>query len=248
MKAFTFLFLVISIFSGCNQKAIKYTVIQEGDKDGMIQESGYITIKPIYKHILKCDGNNAKFDHPNLVNLHWIHNEKSGAYSIVQNIDGKFGIIDLDGNLLLKVVYDSITYFFDGFARIEVGGKFGLIDTNFNIVLKPTYDYIQEFVGDIALVHHNNRYGCINKNIELKIKPTYDRIYFQQENFLRTLIDKKWGYLDNQCNVLSKPIYDYGYDFSNGFAKVILDEKVGYLNPQGKLISKPIFTRNSGHF
>mgnify|MGYP003958044473 CR=1 FL=1 len=242
------LVFVLLVLSGCVKNNTKYTVVQEGTQDGVINESGYVTVKPIYKHIFNFDGKNKTFEHPHLLNLHWIHNQSSQEYAIVQNIDDKYGIINRDGRLLLKPIYDSITYFFDGYARIEVGGKFGLINEDFEIVLKPTYDYVQEFVGDIAIVHQNNKYGCINKKIELKIKPTYDKIYFQQESFLRTKVDKKWGYLDNQCNVLSKPIYDYAHDFSNGFAKVILDEKVGYLAPNGKLISKPIFTQQSGSF
>ncbi len=243
-----YLALLLFVFVGCSQSTIKYTVVQEGTKDGVIHESGYIVVKPIYEHIFEFDGQSATFDHPHLINLHWIHNKSSEAYAVVQNTDGKFGIINQQGNLLLKPIYDSVTYFFNGFLRIEVGDKFGLVDTDFNIVLKPTYDYIGEFVGDIALLHHKEKFGCINRDMDLKIKPTYDRIYFQQESFLRTKIEEKWGYLDNQCNVLAKPIYDYGYDFSNGFAKVILDEKIGYLSSTGKLITKPIFTKESAGF
>ncbi len=248
MKKLLYFISFILLLNGCSQSTIKYAVIQEGTKDGVIHESGYVTVKPIYNHIFEFDGQNATFDHPHLLNLHWIHNKKSEAYAIVQNTNGKFGIINQQGKLLLKPIYDTVTYFFNGFLRIEVGGKFGLVDTDFRIVLKPTYDHISEFVGDIAILRHKEKFGCINRDMELKIKPTYDRIYFQQESFLRTKIEEKWGYLDNQCNVLSKPIYDYGYDFSNGFAKVILDEKIGYLNTKGRLISKPIFTKESAAF
>ena len=235
-------------FIGCGQPQSKYAIVQEGDKDGVLDKAGYIEVKPIYKQIFDFSGDDAFFNHPHLINLHWIHNQASQAYAIVENIDGKYGIINQKGKLLLKPIYDSITYFFDGFARIQVGDKYGLINTDFKIVLKPTYDYISEFTGNIAILHHKDKYGCINKKMELKIKPTYDRIYFQQEDFLRTTLDKKWGYLDNQCNVLSKPIFDYGYDFSNGIAKVVSDGKVGYLNSKGNLIVKPIFTKESSPF
>lgn len=249
MKKLWFSVLIASMFLGCSQKATSnYAIVQDNTRDGVINESGYVTIKPKYKHIYRFDGDHKFFDHPHLLNLHWIHNNDSQAYAIVQNIDGKYGVINEKGELLLKPIFDSITYFFNGFAKVEVGGKFGLVNDEFKIVLKPTFDYIQEFVGDIAILHRNNKYGCINKDMELKIKPTYDRIYFQQEDFLRTKLNKKWGFLDNRCNVLSKPIYDYAYDFSNKIAKVILDEKVGYLNQEGKMIAKPIFTKESDSF
>ncbi len=242
-----YLTLLLLLMVGCSQST-KYAVVQEGTKDGVINETGYVVVKPIYEHVFEFDGQEAIFDHPNLVNLHWIHNKSSEAYAVVQSKDGKFGVVNQKGTLLLKPIYESITHFFNGFMRIEAGGKFGLVNSDFKIVLKPTYDYVGEFAGDIAIVHHDKKYGCINRDIELKIKPIYDRIYFQQEEFLRTTLKEKWGYLDNQCNVLAKPIYDYGYDFSNGFAKVILSGKVGYLNSDGKLISKQVFTKESASF
>jgi len=243
-----FFILLMLFFTACSQTNHKYAIIQEGDKNGVIDETGYVTVKPIYEQIFNFDGMSGYIEHPNFINLHWIHDTSSKEYAFVQNIDGKFGIINTKGKLLLKPIYDSITYFFNGFIRIEEGGNFGLVDRKFNVVLKPTYNNIQEFVGGIAILHHKNKYGCINDKMELKIKPTYDRIYFQQEDFLRTTLNGKWGYLDNKCNVLSKAIYDYGYDFSNGFAKVILKDKIGYLNPDGKLITKQIFTKESASF
>ena len=248
MKKALFSLFFLLITSGCSNYQTHYAVVQEGDKDGLLHESGYIVIKPIYNHITNFTGDEAVYEHMHPINLHWIHNRGSKAYAIVVNSNEKYGAVDINGKLLLKPIYDSITYFFNGYARVEVGGKFGLINENFEVVLKPTYDYIQEFVGDIAILESNNKYGCINKNMELKIKPSYDRIYFQQEKFLRTQIEGKWGYLDHQCNILAKPIFDYAYDFSNGYAKVLLDDKIGYLSPNGELITKPIFTKESASF
>lgn len=239
---------LLLFFTGCSIKNTKYAIIEDNKHDGVINDSGYVVVKPKYKHIFNFDGHDGEFDHIHTLNLHWIHNKANEAYAIVQSQNGKFGIIGQKGKLLLKPKYDSITYFFNGFARIESGGKFGLIDRKFNIVLKPIYDEVQEFIGDIAILKHSDKYGCINKKMELKIKPTYDRIYFQQENHLRTKIKNKWGYLDNKCNILAKPIYNYAYNFSNGIAKVLIDDKVGYLKTDGKLLSKPRFTQKSGSF
>lgn len=241
--------LILTIlFTGCNQKLNQFTIVQEGNKEGIVNQSGYIIVKPIYKQILKFDGTNSFINHPNFVNLHWIHNKSDDAYSIVQDINNKFGVINQKGQLLLKPIYDSITYFFDGFMRIQIGDHYGLVDKNFNIVLKPKYNMINEFTDSIAIITKKGKYGCIDKDMKIKIKPTFDKIYFQQEQFLRTALDNKWGYLDDKCNILAKPIFDYAYDFSNGIAKIILHDKVGYLNSEGKLISKPIFKNDSSSF
>ena len=250
MKTNFYCILVIFILSitGCNQKQNQLTIIQEFDKKGVINQSGYVIVKPIYKQILNFDGSDNFITHPNFANLHWLHNKSDQAYSIVQNINNKYGVINQKGQLLLKPVYDSITYFFDGFMRIQVGNNYGLVDEDFNIVLKPRYNEVTEFTEDIAIIKHNGKYGCIDKNMRLKIKPTYDKIYFQQEEFLRTTLNDKWGYLDNKCNVLSKPVFDYAYDFSNRIAKVIIHNKVGYINSEGRLLSKAIFKDESSSF
>ena len=236
------------LFAGCNQPQTQNIVVEHGDKYGAINRTGYIAVKSVYKQVYDFRGNYAYFDHPHLINLHWIHNSKSKAYAIVQNIDKKFGIIDENGQQIVKPIYDSITYFFDGFARIQVGKKYGLMNEDFKIVLKPIYDNVAEFTGNIAIIENNNKYGCINKKMELKIEPSYTRIYLQKNNILRTNINNKWGYLDNQCNILTKATFDYGYNFSNGIAKVVINGKIAYLNAKGKLITKPIFTKESANF
>lgn len=250
MKAIFYISLLVLIIAitGCNQKQKQFTIVQEGNKEGVVNQSGYVVVKPIYKQVLRFDGSDNFINHPNFVNLHWIHNQSNQAYAMVKDINNKFGVINQKGELLLKPIYDSITYFFDGFMRIQIGNHYGLVDESFNIVLKPQYDMINEFTESIAIIKNNGKYGCINKDMIIKIKPTYDKIYFQQEEFLRTTLDNKWGYLDDKCNVLVKPIFEYAYDFSNGIAKVILHNKVGYLNSDGKLLSKPIFKDDSSSF
>lgn len=238
----------ILFITGCNQKQKQFTVIQEGNKKGVINQSGYIVVKPIYKEVFRFDENDNFVTHPNFLNLHWVHDKSDNAYAIIQDINNKFGVINQKGQLLLKPIYDSITYFFDGFMRIQVGNYYGLVNENFEIVLKAKYDKISDFTEDIAIIEHNGKFGCINRNMELKIKPIYDKIYFQQEEFLRTTLNNKWGYLDNKCNVLTKPKFDYAYDFSNNIAKVIIHNNVGYINNNGKLLSKSIFKDDSSSF
>lgn len=240
--------LGVLLLTGCNQKQKQVTIVQEGNKKGLVNESGYVVVKPIYKQVFSFDGSDNAINHPNFLNLHWIHNQANQAYSIVQNTNNKFGVINQEGDLLLKPIYDSISYFFDGFMRIQVGDKYGLVDEDFKIVLKPIYDEVSEFTNNIALIKNHNKYGCINRDMEVKIKPSYDKIYFQQEEFLRTTLNDKWGYLDNQCNVVAKPIFDYAYDFSNKIAKVIIHNKVGYINSDGELLSKAVFKDESSSF
>jgi len=248
IKLYLYLFVTFGLLlTGCSFKDPQYSIVNENNKDGIINQDGYVVVKPQYKQILNFDTLDTM-----ALNKYFIlfnsFEDNSEPYAIIQDTNGKYGVMNQHGKLLLKPIYDSVTYFFDGFMRVEIGGNFGLVDQNFKVILKPIYTSISPFTDNIAIVEHKGHFGCINKDMELKISPKYDAIYFQQEDFLRIRLNGKWGYLDNECNILSKPIYDYVYNFSNNIAKVILNNKVGYINSEGKMLSKQIFETKSLSF
>ena len=42
--------------------------------------------------------------------------------------DGKTGFRDLDGNVVIKAIYESAERFSEGYSAVQVNGKWGLID------------------------------------------------------------------------------------------------------------------------
>jgi hypothetical protein len=233
--------LSIVLLAGCSTKLQNEAVIHINGKDGLLNEDSQVTIKPIYKSISRFEGDDFTYQHPNYLNIHWIENESENSYAIVENIDGKFGIINKDGKLELKIIYDSIGRFYNGFAKIEVNNKFGLVNENFEVVVKPIYDEALEFVYNTIIVKKYGKYGCLNKDLELKIVPSLDMIYLQHEGFKRVEQNNKWGFLDTNCNFLVKPNFDYVNDFTNGFAKVKTNNQWGFLDTEGEFLVKPIF-------
>jgi len=232
------------ILGGCSPKTQShYAVVNESGKDGLLKDNSNVTIKPIYDNIDRFYDENERYWHPHMINLHWLHDDKGNEFSIVK-YNNKYGIIRKDAKLLLKPVYDHISSFFNGFARITEGDRVGLINKNFEIVLKPKYAAVEEFYDDVTYIKSTSGlFGCIDKNMNVRIKPQFDRIYLEYNNFARVLKDDKWGMIDNQCNIIAKPIYDYANNYSKGFAKVEYNGKIGYLNTKGELMSKPIYDR-----
>lgn len=238
-----YLFLCISflLFVGCTSKSPQKAVVSVGNKDGVVSTKKDVIVKPIYKRIHRFSESNETYFHPNYINIHWFHGDRDKQYAIVENIDGKYGVIDASGKLVLKVVYDHIGSFFNGFARIQLNNRYGLINEDFEIVLKPVYDEVQEFVFNTAIVKYKGKYGCIDQDINLVLKPIYDMMYLQKEEMKRIELDDKWGFVDMDCQIVAKPIYDYAHDFSNGFAKVKTANKWAYLKKDGTLYTKTIF-------
>ena len=75
---------------------------------------------------------------------------KNEIYADKKN--GKWGFVDLEGNVVVKHQYDKVTEVNSyGFAGIYSNGKWGVIDGKGNIVLKPKYKSETEepsFIGE----------------------------------------------------------------------------------------------------
>lgn len=246
MKAFISSLIILFVITGCSQKD-KTTVITEHNKDGLINDEGELIVKPIYKKAYYLDNPLSNdYEHPHYINFHWIHvaDEK---YAIVKNIDNKFGIIDENGQLHLKVIFDSIGQFFNGFAKIEVHNKFGLINEDFEIVLKPIYDDIRNVLNGAIIVKNFDKkniakYGCLNTNMNEVLPMDYDMIYLSRESRMRIEKNGLWGFIDTQCNMIAKPVYSYADDYSKGFARVQKGKLWTYLNHDGKEIERKTFS------
>lgn len=251
-KIFYILPLVLLVFTACSNKEYT-TAVTVKDKDGLINNKGQLLIKPIYEKVYFLDNMTSnRYEHPNYVNFHWLHlNEKK--FAVVKNIDGKYGIVDRQGNLKLKVVYDSIGNFFNGYAKIKFNGKYGLIDEKFNIVLKPVYDGVRDVIDSSIIVKNYEKnkkvqYGCINsEDMSLVLPLDYDMIFLSSEDRMRVQKDNKWGFIDTKCKLITKVKYDKVGDFSNSVAKVQKDKLWTYINRDGKELNNIIF-ENADNF
>lgn len=236
---------LIALISGCADK--NTTIVTVGDKKGIINKDGEVQIKPVYKDITRLDTiSKNNYKHPHYINFHWLTLNEN-RYAIVKNIDDKYGIVDEEGNLKLKVIFDSIGQFINGFAKIEIDGKYGLINEDLKVVLKPIYDEVRTPIKNAIIVKNymkNNRvqYGCLNTNMNLAAALDYDMIYLPNEDRMRIKKDNMWGFLDSDCNIIAKPQYKFANDFSEGLAKIEKkDGLVTYIDLSGKEIERKTF-------
>lgn len=246
MKQILFALTALFLITGCSQRE-HTTSITVKEKDGLINDDGDVLIKPVYKKVFHLDNPTANdYSHPHYINLHWIHLNGS-KFAIVKNIDNKYGIIDKDGELKLKVMFDSVGNFFNGFAKVEVNGKFGLINEDFDIVVKPIYDGIRDVIDGSIIVKNYSKndktqYGCINSsNLDLVLPLDYEMIYISSEDRMRTIKEGKWGFIDTKCDVIAENIYEYADDFSNGAARVKKDNLWTYIDSDGDELERRTF-------
>lgn len=175
--------------------------------------------------------------------------------------EGKTGLIDLHGNVVLQPTYESIGEFANGYAPIRDGGKWGYIDARGTLVIPPRFPapsdggFSRHGVAKI-LLHpgrnpgdtniHSMGFGYIDTHGQVVIdKDDYDRVdAFQDamdEPLARAVKANKTGYLDTRGKLVLG-WFDAGTSFgADGLAAVKVSGKYGYIDRQGKFTIAPAY-------
>jgi len=88
--------------------------------------------------------------------------------------EGKWGYIDVDGNVAIKPLFEAVAEFSDGMAKIklEKDGPWGYINKQGEIIIEPKYTFCNDFKNGLAEIsfmkmYMNSMLGYINKKGEL---------------------------------------------------------------------------------
>jgi len=92
---------------------------------------------------------------PQFAHVSNYYNDRAAVY-----IDGRFTLIDKQGNLMCDPIFDSIGEFSpNGYIAAEQDGKWGYISRNGNVLIPTEYYYCGKPYEDIVVVGNNGQYG-----------------------------------------------------------------------------------------
>ncbi len=114
---------------------------------------------------------------------------------ISAKINGKYGIVDKEDNVVIPFEYDYIGRFGNRLFPAKINEKMGYINLKNEIAIEFKYEYVGEFSGDLAVacveVEGDLKYGYINMNGEFVINPKYDDAYeFNSDGLAKVGINK----------------------------------------------------------
>lgn len=196
-------------------------IVQKSSKQGVVNDKGNKILDIEYDYIM-ISGNkiNAKKDdiirnfdlngneeekHNNTTILS-LENEK---YFITINKEDKFGVSDIDGNILLENKYSYIEYAFEDYFIVTNNNKVGIIDSKGTQKIDFIYNVIQK-IGDTKVIQailEDNTVYLYNYKLE-KILETKDASIMLESNYIKISTDTTKEYLDINGNVLeNKDIY-----------------------------------------
>jgi len=178
-----------------------------------------------------------------------IKNTNNGIYNstAVYTNNDKFGLININGKIITKLIYDVI--FGDKDSKnwiVEKNNKFGVISSNGREIIPLIYDEINYLVSekDPIPLKMKGKFGYIYDSKEI-IPFIYDEALPFKNGIARVKKDNKYHYINIQNKVICSFDHQGGWNgkdyFSNGLSLFKFDGKYGYINKKGDVVIEPIY-------
>ncbi len=159
---------------------------------------------------------------------------------IVQT-DGKYGVINSQGNIIVPLIYEKITHVVNQNDAIAVrlNDKFGYVYYSKEII-PFEYDEALPFKSGIARVKKDGLYHFINKKNKILCSFEHEGGWNGQEYFSDNLsiikLNGKFGYINKKGKTVIKPIFDSAVNFKQGIALVQKEGLYGFIDKKGEII------------
>jgi|GEM_PF-431248 len=160
-------------------------------------------------------------------------------------LDGKVGVMDRAGNVVIPFIYDDISPFHNGIAAVRQDGLWGFIDIDGNIVISPQFEDIDwmpdTFLVGYVVAQRNGRWGIIDGTGRAVVQFLYDDARPFSSGFAAVKLDGLWGFVDESGRVVIDFQFDatrnFGAPFLNGgIAIVQRDGMWGAINNRGRTV------------
>lgn len=175
-----------------------------------------------------------KYDH--VMKYDYVDYYNEGRTWVLKN--GKYGLIDLEGNEITGAIYEWTQRLRNGFAVVQRNGKFGFVDKKGKEITPIHYDFVENFVEGRALVLKNRQYSFIDTQGNEVVRLKYDRVSQYKNGLASYSINGKWGFIDLTGKEVIEATYEKVYPFSNGLAaaRVYGSYLWGFINRKGEMV------------
>jgi len=188
--------------------------------------------------------------------IYHTYNRLSGEdWGILEQDQGKFGLLNRTGQKLLDPTYDRIKPILkDSLFAVWKEGSGGIInlDGGFILQFNREYEDILFAQGKFVGVKLDGKYGFIDFRGNLRIANRYEGIRPFENDMAPVKLRGKWGFVNSKEDLIVQPHYDSVGHFQGGYALVIKDQKKGLIDRNGKELFKPEYSRIkpliNGHF
>ncbi|PZX38110.1 WG repeat protein [Nonlabens dokdonensis] len=250
------------------RKNIKELILYKDDKKGIADDMGKIIYPPendeismrtSYKYYLVKKGTLNSIYFPiskkkTAFNIQRAYADGVGYVMAVKN--GKTGVYDLQGNLIIPFLYDSsssIRQVSSGLGfKVSKDKKEGIVDKEGNVLVPAIYDEVGSFYDsnfrDYVPVQSNGKTGVVSLDGKLIIPIEYEWIGVENDffNVMTSKPERKFGIYDRLGELIVPVKYQFiaHTDTRNSSLTVLKsgDKSFNFLNEEKELIFKNIIT------
>jgi hypothetical protein len=220
-----------------------YAVTEKNGRTGLIDKNGKRLLADEYDGITSFDNRNESYNYERNDDQ---EAETERFFKISR--DGKCGVIDLKGNVIIPPIFHEILSYQNGHAVIGEDEKYGVADSHGKVVIKPTYDFVTAY-DDLMAVREGKNWKLINGTGNTVNGAHIDGVLVQNgEHWLTdgrgaVIVGDLCGYIDKAGTMVVKPIYHWANSFKNGFACVYDGKFWHFIDVMGRVPTNLQFTQ-----
>ena len=159
------------------------------------------------------------------------------GFAIVE-LNEKVNLLNANGQIIFNQWYDSIGYFKNGFARVDIRGKGdNFINAEGKYLFNQWYHWVGEFYEGFArIMIKDKNWNFINREEQFLTNQWYDNVDDFKNGFGKVYIEGKgWNLINAEGQLLSNQWYDGITYFRDGFAKVKIEGTWKRIDKNGKV-------------
>ncbi|MCT4636613.1 MAG: WG repeat-containing protein [Bacteroidales bacterium] len=137
--------------------------------------------------------------------------------------DGKFGLIDMQGNVIGEIKWDNIPDHMFLPHPVLKNGLYGFVDNNGKVIIEPRYSLVSFFSDGLTAVKGDNgKYGFINIKGDTLIDYRYDNVFGGfYDGLCSVMVNDSCGYIDKNGDAKIPFRYKYCDLFYKGYASAV---------------------------
>ncbi len=157
--------------------------------------------------------------------------------------DAMFGVIDLQGNIIIPLKYNSITSNKQQLFIVETNGKYGILNKKGVVITQPIFETIETIDNEKLIVRqkigNQEKYGIIDNsgNIILPIKYSKLTTSSSSSHYIAQLTDK-YFLIDSTGKQIGKQ-YNNIYFINEDIIQTYNGASYGLMRKNGELIFEP---------
>lgn len=170
--------------------------------------------------------------------------DKSKLYPAFNTSAEAWGYIDDGGNFVIQPMFDDVSGFSCGYAKVWMGDDLKFIDKKGSMQTTPSIDDAFDFYYGYSTIKLDDNWGLMGKNFDMAIQPYFYGLGTMSDNGLVVAMrtdDSKCEYVNAKGETKIPAMYDECYAFKDGVAIIKLNKKYGAINKSGDFVIQPTY-------